>query len=138
MFEAMAGLLVGALAIMIAKLAKGESWMYSVCLIALPGIYCLFALYAGDPATGMKELMMGIPFLVAGFLFALICLPVSAYVIGGLWLLHAVYDLTHDMFFTNPGAPEWYPVFCASVDFVIGLYVLWLCMSLKKPELHTT
>jgi len=136
--EGMVGLLVGVLAIVLAKRFQVERWMYSASLVALPGIYCLFALYAGEQATGFKELMVGIPFLIGGILFALVNVRKSACIVGGLWLLHGVYDLTHELFFTNPGAPDWYPIFCASVDFVIGSYVLWLCVRLKNPELRAT
>lgn len=138
MIESITGLLVGVASIFLAKRFNGEHWMYAASLVALPAIYCLFALYAGEGATGLKELMVGIPFLLGGLLFAFISLPMSGYVVGGLWLLHGMYDLTHELFFTNPGAPDWYPVFCASVDFVIGFYVLWLCVHLKKSDLRAT
>ncbi|QZP31516.1 DUF6010 family protein [Pseudomonas sp. DR48] len=138
MIEGITGLLVGVASIFLAKQLSGERWMYAACLVTLPAIYCLFALYAGDRATGLKELMVGIPFLLGGLLFAFASLPTSGYVVGGLWLLHGMYDMTHELFFTNPGAPDWYPVFCASVDFVIGFYVLWLGIRLKKTDLRTT
>lgn len=138
MIEAITGLLVGVLAIALARMAKGERWMYSVSLIALPSIYCLFALYAGEQTVGVKELMFGLPFFFAAIVFAFTSLPKSSGIVGVLWILHGAYDLTHHLFFTNPGAPAWYPVFCASVDAVIGCYLLWLCARLNRTRLHAT
>jgi len=138
MIEAITGLLVGVLAIAVAKIAKGERWMYSVSLITLPSIYCLFALYAGERSVGVRELIVGAPFFFAGILFAFVSLPVSSGIVGALWVLHGAYDLSHQMFFTNPGAPAWYPVFCACVDFVIGFFLLWLWARLRRLRSQAT
>ena len=138
MIEAITGLLVGALAIAMAKLAKGERWMYSLSLIALPSLYCVFAFYAGEQTVALKELIVGVPFFLAGILCAFLKLSKSSGIVAALWILHGAYDLTHPLLFANPGAPLWYPVFCASVDFVIGFYLLWLFGRLKRSQLHTT
>jgi hypothetical protein len=54
-------------------------------------------------------------------------------IVGTLWILHALYDLVHQRFFINPAVPDWYPVFCASVDVTIGIYVIWLARRTKRP-----
>ncbi len=83
-------------------------------------------------AVGVKEMTYGIPFVVAGLVFACVGVRQSAVVVGVFWLLHGLYDLVHSQFITNPGVPGWYPVFCFVVDAVIGSYLLWL--SRRVPD----
>lgn len=132
MTEALIGAAVGVFTIALARFIRGERWMYSLGLLTLPGLYAFFALQAGEQAVGVKEMIYGVPYLVAGLVFALVSVRQSAVVVGVLWLLHGLYDLTHDQFVTNSGVPVWYPVFCFVVDVVIGVYLLWL--SRRVPE----
>jgi len=134
--EALAGATVGVLAIVLARLVRGQQWMYSMGLLVLPGLYAFFALQAGEPAVGIKELISGIPFVVAGLVFTFVSVRRSAVVVGAFWLLHGVYDLTHGRFFTNAGVPDWYPVWCSAVDAVIGAYLLWLARRVPDADLR--
>jgi hypothetical protein len=53
-----------------------------------------------------------------------------------LWLAaialaaHGLFDLTHARFITNPGVPEWWPMFCLGFDVMIAACLAWL---LKRP-----
>ncbi len=132
MIAGICGLLFAVFAILFARRVHGEHWLYAITLVALPGIYSFFAFYAGEATVGFDELIFGIPFIAGGLLLVLSSTPQTLMVIGALWILHALYDLTHEWFFINPAAPGWYPMFCASVDFVIGLYVLRLAIKAKK------
>lgn len=136
MIEALAGVLVGILTIALAKLIKGERWLYSLGLLTLPGAYVLFAFYAGERAVGVQEIIFGVPFILGGLVCAFISIRMSAVLVGVLWILHGVYDLTHGQLFINPGAPVWWPVYCAAVDVVIGLYLLWLSRQLLNADLR--
>jgi hypothetical protein len=138
MIEAMAGVLVAIVAVALAKKLKGERWMYSASLLALPSISCAFAWWAGERSVGANELRVGIPFFMAGLLFTFVRPRCSVGIVGVLWLLHALYDLTHPLFFINPGAPDWYPMFCASVDFVIGIYLLCGYIRAARANLRVT
>lgn len=109
--------------------------MYSISLIVLPVIYGLFAFYAGDHDVGLKELIIGIPFIVAGLLLTLSNTLQAMMVVGALWILHALYDVVHEWFFINSAAPGWYPTFCASVDVIIGVYVIWAAPQFKRKAL---
>jgi hypothetical protein len=64
-----------------------------VGLLTLPGIYAFFALQAGEQAVGVKEMIYGVPFVVAGLVFAFVSVRQSAVVVGVFWLLHGLYDL---------------------------------------------
>ena len=136
MIEALIGVAVGVLTIVLARFIRGQRWLYSIGLLTLPGLYALFALHAGEQAVGVKEMIVGIPFVVVGLVFAFVSVRKSAVVVGAFWILHAVYDLTHSLFFTNPGVPGWYPVFCFSVDIVVGAYLLWLSRRLPHANLR--
>jgi hypothetical protein len=136
MIEALIGVSVGVLTIGVARLIRGERWLYALGLLTLPSLYANFALQAGEPAVGVKEMIYGIPFIVAGLVFAFVSVRQSAVVVGAFWILHALWDLTHGQFFTNAGVPGWYPVFCFSVDIVVGVYVLWLSRRITHANLR--
>jgi len=136
--EALIGAAVGVLTIVIARLIRGQHWVYSLGLLTLPSLYALFALHAGELALSAKEMVYGIPFIAAGLLVTFVSVRQSAVVVGGLWILHGVYDLTHSRLFTNPGVPGWYPVWCFSVDIVVGAYLLWLSRRVPDANLRRT
>lgn len=132
MTEALIGAAVGVLTIAVARLIRGERWLYALGLLSLPAIYAGFALQAGEQAVGIKEMIYGVPFVAAGLVFAFVSVRHSAAVVGVFWLLHGLYDLAHSQLITNTGVPGWYPVFCFVVDAVVGLYLLWL--SRRVPD----
>ena len=136
MIEALIGAAVGVLTIASARFIRGERWLYSLGLLILPGIYAFFALQAGEQAVGVKEMIYGVPFVVAGLIFAFVSIRQSAVVVGAFWILHGLYDLTHSQLITNAGVPGWYPAFCFSVDVVIGIYLLWLSRRISKANLR--
>ena len=136
MIEALIGVAVGVLTIVVARIIRGQHWLYSIGLLTLPSLYASFALRAGEPAVGVKEMIYGVPFVVVGLAFAFVSVRQSALVVGAFWILHALYDVTHRRFFTNPGVPDWYPVFCFSVDVVVGAYVLGLSRRISNANLR--
>lgn len=136
MVEALIGAAVGVLTIALARLIRGQRWLYSLGLLTLPGLYALFALQAGEPAVSAQEMLYGIPFFVAGLVFALVSIRQSAVAVGAFWILHGLYDLVHSRLLTNAGVPSWYPVWCFSVDLVVGSYVLWLSRRIPDANLR--
>ena len=136
MLEALIGAAVGVLTIVLARAIRGQRWLYSIGLLTLPSLYALFALQANERAVGINEMVYGIPFVVVGLVFAFVSVRHSAVVVGAFWILHGLYDLTHDRFITNAGVPGWYPVFCFSVDVVVGGYLLWLSRRISHADLR--
>jgi hypothetical protein len=134
--EALVGATVGVVTIVLARFIRGERWLYSLGLLTLPGIYAFFALQAGEPAVSVKEMLYGVPFVVAGLVFACVSVRQSAVVVGGFWLLHGLYDLAHGQLITNIGVPGWYPIFCFVVDAVVGAYLLWLSRRVPDANLR--
>ncbi len=136
MIEALIGAAVGVLTIVTARFIRGERWLYALGLLTLPGLYAFFALQAGEPAVGVKEMIYGAPYVVAGLVFAFVSVRQSAVVVGAFWLLHGLYDLVHSQLITNTGVPVWYPVFCFVVDAVVGTYLLWLSRRVPDANLR--
>jgi hypothetical protein len=136
LIEALVGVAVGVLTIVLARIIRGQRWLYSLGLLTLPGLYAFFALQAGEQAVGVKEMIYGVPFVVVGLVFAFVSVRQSAVVVGAFWILHGLYDLTHSQFITNAGVPVWYPVFCFSVDVVVGAYLLWLSPRISNANLR--
>ena len=136
MIEALIGAAVGVLTIVTARFIRGERWLYALGLLTLPSLYASFALRAGEPAVGVKEMIYGIPYVVAGLVFAFVSVRYSAVVVGALWLLHGLYDLVHSRLIANAGVPGWYPIFCFVVDVVVGSYVLWLARRVPDANLR--
>jgi hypothetical protein len=136
LIAALIGVAVGVLTIVLARIIRGQHWVYSLGLLTLPSLYAFFALQVGEQAVGVKEMIYGSPLIVVGLVFALVSVPQSAVVVGAFWILHGLYDLVHDQFITNAGVPGWYPVFCFSVDVVIGAYLLWLSRRISYANLR--
>ena len=136
MIAALIGAAVGVLTILVARFIRGERWLYSLGLLTLPGLYAFFALRAGEQAVAVKEMLYGVPYVVAGLVFALVSVRQSAVVVGVLWLLHGLYDLVHSQLITNTGVPGWYPIWCFMVDAVVGSYLLWLSRRVPDANLR--
>jgi len=134
--EALIGAAVGVLTIVFARFIRGERWLYALGLLTLPGLYASFALRAGETAVSVKEMIYGVPYVVAGLVFALVSVRQSAVVVGVLWLLHGLYDLVHSQLITNTGVPGWYPIWCFMVDAVVGSYLLWLSRRVPDANLR--
>ena len=136
MIPALVGAAVGVLTIVLARLIRGERWLYALGLLTLPGLYAFFALQAREQPVAVKEIIYGVPFIVAGLVFAFVSVRQSAVVVGVFWLLHGLYDLVHSQLITNTGVPGWYPIFCFVVDAVIGAYLLWLSRRVPDANLR--
>lgn len=136
MVEALVGVAAGVLTVVVARLIRGQRWFFAMGLLTLPGLYASFALFAGEQAIAVKELIYGAPFIAAGLLFAFVSVRQSAVLVGAFWILHGLYDLTHRRLFTNAGVPDWYPVWCFSVDVVVGAYLLWLSRRIPDANLR--
>lgn len=136
LLAALSGLAVAVLTVAFARLVRGQHWVYAIGLLTLPSLYASFAWHADLPAVVVMELVYGLPYLAAGLLLAWRGMRHSATVVAAFWIAHGIYDLVHDRLLNNPGVPEWYPVFCFTVDVVIGAYVLWLARRLPNADLH--
>jgi len=110
--------------------------LYSLGLLTLPSLYAFFALQANEQAVGVKEMLYGVPFIVVGLFFAFVSVRLRAVVARPCCIRPALHALPHRRFITNAGVPGWYPIFCFSVDVVIGAYLLWLSRRISNANLR--
>lgn len=109
---------------------------YSLLLFTFPFYYLIFAIYKNDYDAARFELIAGLLF----FIIAISSLKLHAFYKFSLlalgYILHGVYDVTHNLFFINKGTPVWWPEFCGVIDILLGLYLVYL--AFKSRELVTT
>ncbi len=133
----MIGLLVGAAlglaSVFLVRRLGGEASLFAFALLVLPIVYVFFALADDSGANAAKELLAGLPWILGGIVLLGYRVPRAAALVGALWLLHGVYDVTHDVLFMNPGVPDWYPLACLGTDVVIGGYLLLLAYRESRP-----
>jgi hypothetical protein len=109
-------------------------WAYPVLLAEFPINYWAFAIYGSDPAALFKEILVGLAFLAVAFIAYKFRSLVTLLLLAAGYALHAAYDFSHDWFFANAGVPTWWPEFCATVDVLIGAYIVYLAfLSRRTP-----
>lgn len=113
------------------------NWAYPVLLAEFPVNYWIFAIYGSDHAALLNELVVGLAFLAIAFIAYKVKSFVTLLLLAFGYVMHAAYDLSHDFFFVNAGAPMWWPEFCVSVDVVIGAYIAYLAFSFRKKSVVT-
>jgi hypothetical protein len=129
----LSGILVSIVIILYFKKKRLEKskYIYSLLLFSFPLYYFLFAIYDFDFETLSLELLGGGLF----FVLALLALTLNVFYKFALlsvgYVLHGVYDITHNLFFINKGTPTWWPEFCGAIDIIIGLYLLKLALAYR-------
>ncbi len=100
---------------------------YSTVLAVVATYYGLFAIMGGSTEALIAECA------VAALFFA-------ATVIGfrrNLWIVaaglaaHGLFDAIHGHVIANPGMPQWWPMFCGSIDIAMGIGLAWLLLRDK-------
>ncbi len=127
------GVAFGLALILLLRRLDGEPWAYAFALLVLPIVYVFFALADNSGANASRELLAGLPWILGGVVLLGYRVPHATAMVGALWILHAVYDVAHDVLFTNPGVPGWYPLACFGTDVVIGGYLLLLAFRARRP-----
>jgi hypothetical protein len=125
------------LAVGIAALAKFTRFdedrsFYSTVLIIIASYYVLFAVLGGVGHALVWELVIAIAFSTAAILGALHA-PI---LVGAGIIAHGLFDLVHDILIENPGVPTWWPSFCASIDVLLGLWVMIITRSRPTCSTH--
>jgi hypothetical protein len=118
------------LAIGIAALAKFTRFdedrsFYSTVLVIVASYYVLFAILGGSSYALVWELVVAAAFATAAITGALF----APTLVGAGIFAHGLFDVVHGMLIENPGLPHWWPSFCASIDLVLGLWVIILTRS---------
>lgn len=94
--------------------------LYPAILIVIASYYVLFA-FIGGAAALVSELLIAIAFLIV----AIIAFRTNLWIVVIAVVGHGVQDMFHSLFIVNPGVPTWWPMFCASIDVAIGMFLAW-------------
>lgn len=121
------------LAVGIAALAKFTRFdedrsFYSTVLIIIASYYVLFAVLDGSGHALIWELVIAVAFSTVAITGALF-LPT---LVGTGIVAHGLFDIVHDVLIENSGVPAWWPSFCASVDVLLGIWVIILTRTRNR------
>ena len=131
-------ILVGVLlAVAVAALATftrfdADRSFYSTVLVIIASYYVLFAVAGGSNRALVWELVIAVAYSTVALLGAL----VFPTLVGIGIFAHGLFDLLHDRLVENAGVPIWWPPFCASIDVVLGLWVILLTRSRLKSSVR--
>ncbi|MDD9892432.1 MAG: hypothetical protein OXT49_02825 [Gammaproteobacteria bacterium] len=100
-----------------------ELSFYPTILIVIASYYVLFAVMAKQ---AILEESVG---LIIFSTIALIGAFKAPALVGLGIILHGAFDLLHPQLIENAGVPNWWPAFCAAVDFVLGAWVIYLART---------
>jgi hypothetical protein len=128
LFEVLAGIVAAISMILWARTTPNSKYIYNLSLLSLPAVYIGFAIYS-DVNAVMPEIIWGIPFFAAPLLFLFKSRRATMVILALLYLLHGGYDLYHGILFNGSHVPAWYATFCASLDFVVGAYLLLVALA---------
>ena len=95
---------------------------YSTVLIVIAIFYVLFAIIGGEVKWIVAETIVAL--LFAGL--AIISRNMPMLVVGVGLIAHGLYDAQHDQLLETRGVPQWWPAYCATVDILLGIWVLYL------------
>jgi hypothetical protein len=112
-----------------------SSGLFVILIIALlkqvdkPIIYGLILsgigfLYVGFTWSDTKALIITCAQAVFFLFIAWYGIKKSLYILGGGYFLHGIWDLAYNLFPASSLIPPHYDLFCLSIDFTIGAYLL--------------
>ena len=116
---------------------ESKKWAYPVLLATFPGYYWVFAVYAADYEALIKELAVGLGFLLLAYVTYRFNSAKGLCILALGYIAHGVYDVVHDDLFHNAGTPLWWPEFCGAVDVLLGLYLIYLATTINHPNSTT-
>ena len=111
-----------------------KKWVYPLLLATFPFYYFAFAIYANDHDALIKEIYVGLAFFAVAFIAYKLKSTIGIAILAAGYIGHAVYDVVHNNMFINEGTPVWWPEFCGAVDSLLGLYLVYLAVSLSMNK----
>ena len=100
---------------------------YVAVAMAVASYYVLFAAIGGSTHTIVVESIVMIAFV----LVALIGFKLNLWLVAAALAAHGVFDALHDLVYSNPGVPEWWPAFCMTFDITAAGVIAWLLLRSK-------
>lgn len=139
MLALLAGIIIAIFIIWRFRITRLErkSWPYPLLLASFPAYYWVFALYANDTHALINEIWVGLLFVLIAMLAVGLRSRYALMLVATGCIAHALYDASHDLLFVNPGMPSWWPIFCGSIDVILGLYLMYLAVILPNHKKET-
>ncbi len=111
-----------------------KSWVYPAFLATFPFYYWGFAVYAADYSALIHEAATGLGFMTIAYLAYRLNSALGLILLATGYIAHAWYDAAHNSLFHNAGTPLWWPEFCGAADLLIGLYLIYLSLSINRDQ----
>ncbi len=93
-------------------------------------------LYVGFAWTDLQALIVNSAQAVFFLFFAYYGIKKNLYILAAGYFLHGSWDLAYDLFANSNLIPPHYDLFCLSIDFTIGFYILIIkYRAVNKPGL---
>ncbi len=105
--------------------------LYPAILIVIASYYSLFAVMGGSTNPIIIETLVGMVFVT----IAAISFRNNLWIVAAAIIAHGIFDLFHHLFIHNPGLPTFWPMFCMSIDIVLGAY---LAFRLSQGKISAT
>jgi hypothetical protein len=100
---------------------------YTAVAMTIASYYVLFAALGGSTATLVVESIVTAVFVLVAVIGFKLNLWLVVASLGG----HGVFDALHDLVYTNPGVPDWWPAFCGTFDITAAAILAWLLLRSK-------
>jgi hypothetical protein len=95
-------------------------------------------LYVGFTWTDLQALVMNCAQAIFFLFFAYFGIKKSLYILAAGYFLHGSWDLVYPLFPDSNLIPPHYDLFCLSIDFTIGFYILAIqYITLKRGSIKT-
>lgn len=101
--------------------------LYTVTLVVIASYYGLFAVLGGSTNALFLEMIAASVFIV----IAAVGFRTNLWLVAAGTVGHGIFDIFHHLIIENPGLPVWWPMFCMSIDIVLGGYAA-LMLSRKR------
>jgi hypothetical protein len=130
MYSAIIGISLGLLTILSIMLLKKLDKKVIYGLI-LSGIGWL---YVGFTWSDLKSFIITVIQAIIFLFIAYFGVKKSLYILAAGYFLHGLWDLAYDLFPDKHLIPPHYDLFCLSIDFTMGLYLLVLQYRLERGK----
>ena len=110
-----------------------DASFYPVILIVVAFYYVLFSVMTGETNIVVYELLIALAFTIT----AIIGSKISIYIVAVGLIFHGIFDVFHNFIFLNAGVPSWWPGFCAAIDVVLGILVMYFALNRSSKALQT-
>ena len=104
-----------------------ERAFYPTVLAVVATYYALFAVMAGSTEAIIAESAVAALFFAA----TIIGFRRNLWIVAAGLVGHGLFDSIREHLIDNSGMPQWWPLFCGSIDIALGIGLAWLLLRDK-------